>query len=109
MRFLWLRAHIIHRFMSLTAKEISHIAKLARLKTSEQDAEFYAVQISRIMDLVEQMNKIDTTGVEPMSHPQDATLRMREDVVTATNQRDEYQAIAPESENGLYLVPKVIE
>ena len=61
------------------------------------------------MDLVEQMNKIDTSGVEPMSHPQDAGLRLRDDAVTAENRRDEYQQIAPDAEDGLYLVPKVIE
>ena len=61
------------------------------------------------MGLIDQVNLIDTEGIEPMSHPQDVTLRMREDVVTADNSRDEYQAIAPEAEAGLYLVPRVIE
>ena len=95
--------------MSITAKEITHIAKLARLKTDPDQAEFYANQLSRILDLVEQMNNINTDQIEPMSHPQDAALRLREDKVTAPNLREEYQAIAPASEEGLYLVPKVIE
>ncbi len=95
--------------MSLTAKDITYIAHLARLKTDVKQAEFYSTQLNQIMDLVEQMNKVDTSGIEPMSHPQDAALRLREDVVTASNCRDEYQGIAPATENGLYLVPRVIE
>ena len=95
--------------MTFTPKDITHIARLARLKTNPDEAEFYAGQLNRIMELVDQLNRIDTTGVEPMSHPQDVSLRMRADVVTATDKRDEYQALAPMAENGLYLVPKVIE
>ena len=95
--------------MSLTPQEITHIARLARLKTSTEEAKSYATQLSRIMDLVDQLNSIDTENVEPMSHPQDAALRLRRDEVTKSNKRDEFQSIAPECENGLYLVPKVID
>ncbi|WP_423906277.1 Asp-tRNA(Asn)/Glu-tRNA(Gln) amidotransferase subunit GatC [Candidatus Spongiihabitans sp.] len=99
--------------MSLTPKEITHIASLARLKTSSEQAEFYATQLSRVLDLVEQMNTIDTSDIEPMSHPHDhlqnAALRLRADEVTATNLRKAYQTVAPATENGLYLVPKVID
>lgn len=95
--------------MSLTAKEIIHIASLARIETSSEQAEFYATQLSHIMDLVEQMNSIDTSDIAPMSHPQDTSLRLRADEATAENNRDVYQAVAPATENGLYLVPKVID
>lgn len=99
----------IHLIMSLTPKDITHIARLARLKTDDDQVKFYAVQLSRIIDLVEQMNKIDTSDIEPMSHPQDSALRLRADEVTSENCRESYQAIAPAAENGFYLVPKVIE
>ncbi len=95
--------------MSLTAQEITHIAALARLKINTDEAGFYATQLSRIMDLVEQMNAIDSDDIEPMSHPQDVALRLRADEVTATDCREAYQAIAPAIANGLYLVPKVID
>jgi aspartyl-tRNA(Asn)/glutamyl-tRNA(Gln) amidotransferase subunit C len=95
--------------MSLTSQQITHIARLARLKTNPEEAESYASQLSRIMDLVDQLNGIDTENIEPMSHPQDAALRLRADEVTKSNLREEFQAIAPECENGLYLVPKVID
>jgi aspartyl-tRNA(Asn)/glutamyl-tRNA(Gln) amidotransferase subunit C len=95
--------------MSISSDQITHIARLARLKTDQEKSEYFARHLSRIMDLVEQMNKIDTDGIEPMSHPQDAALRLREDIVTAENQREQYQSLAPASRDGLYLVPKVIE
>ena len=80
-----------------------------RLKTDAEKSEYYAAQLSRIMDLVEQMNRIDTDEIEPMSHPQDAALRLRADEVTAEDLRDSYQALAPNARDGLYMVPKVIE
>ncbi|NKB64808.1 MAG: Asp-tRNA(Asn)/Glu-tRNA(Gln) amidotransferase subunit GatC [Gammaproteobacteria bacterium] len=95
--------------MSITPSDINHIARLARLRTDDEKSEFYATQLTRIMDLVEQMNQIDTDGIEPMSHPQDAALRLRADLVTKTDQRENYQSIAPDAERGFYLVPKVIE
>ena len=95
--------------MSITPENINHISRLARLKTDDEKSGFYAEQLSRIMELVEQMNRIDTQGIEPMSHPQDAALRLRADDITKENLRDKLQAIAPEAEDGFYLVPKVIE
>lgn len=101
--------NLLPKTMSLTAEEITHIARLSRLKTDPEEAQAYAGQLSKIMDLIEQMNQIDVSGVEPMSHPQDAALRLRDDEVTKTNQRETFQSIAPSVEDGLYLVPKVID
>jgi len=95
--------------MSLDADEVKKIAYLARLKIDEADVAGYVDNLSNILGLVEQMNAVDTTGVVPMSHPLDAVQRLREDVVTETNQREAFQAIAPATEDGLYLVPQVIE
>lgn len=95
--------------MSLTRKEVEKIAHLARLELSEQEIPGYTENLSRILALVEQMNAVDTTGVEPMAHPQDTLLRLRPDAVTETDQRAEFQQVAPKTEAGLYLVPKVIE
>ena len=95
--------------MSLDSKAVENIAHLARLAIDEADVPAYAENLSNILDLVEQMNQIDTIGVTPMAHPLHMAQRLREDVVTETNQRDHFQAIAPATEAGLYLVPKVIE
>ncbi len=95
--------------MSLDADEVKKIAYLARLKIEEADIPGYVSNLSDILDLVEQMNAVDTAGVTPMSHPLDAVQRLREDVVTEGNQRELFQAIAPKTEDGLYLVPQVIE
>jgi len=95
--------------MSLDKTEVEKIAHLARLQIDPADVPEYATNLSNILDLVEQMDAVDTEGVDPMAHPTDAVQRLREDVVTETDQRDQFQAIAPQVENGLYLVPKVIE
>lgn len=95
--------------MSLDADAVSKIAHLARLVIQQDDIPEYARNLSNILDLVEQMSQVDTSGVEPMAHPQDAVQRLREDRVTEDNQREHFQAIAPQTEAGLYLVPKVIE
>ncbi len=95
--------------MPLTPKTVDHIARLSRLKIDAEKAVFYAEQLNHIMQLVDQMNGIDTAGIEPMSHPQDATLRMRDDAICTEDCRERYQAVAPATEDGLYLVPKVIE
>jgi len=95
--------------MSLDREQVRKIAHLARLHITESEATAYADTLSRILGLIEQMNAVDTTGVAPMAHPNDAGLRLREDVVTETDQRDKFQKIAPAVEAGLYLVPKVIE
>lgn len=95
--------------MELGPKDIEKIAHLARLRIEEGDIPAYADNLSHILDLVEQMNGVDTDGVAPMAHPQEASQRLRPDEVTEENQREHFQAIAPATEAGLYLVPKVIE
>lgn len=95
--------------MSLDKAEIRNIAWLARLSINEEDIPKYSLDLSKILGLVEQMNSIDTTGVDALAHPLEMTARLREDRISETNQREKFQAIAPETENGLYLVPKVIE
>ncbi|MFA7618873.1 MAG: Asp-tRNA(Asn)/Glu-tRNA(Gln) amidotransferase subunit GatC [Thiohalomonadaceae bacterium] len=95
--------------MSLERSDVVSIAHLARLAIAEDDIPAYARNLSSILDLVAQMNAVDTSDVEPMAHPLDMAQRLREDVVTETDLRDKFQAIAPSVEAGLYLVPKVIE
>ncbi|MDQ1363546.1 MAG: aspartyl-tRNA(Asn)/glutamyl-tRNA(Gln) amidotransferase subunit [Pseudomonadota bacterium] len=95
--------------MSLGPDEVKKIAHLARLAIDDKDVEGYARNLSNILDLFTQMNTIDTTGVAPMAHSQDVSQRLREDVVSEHSQRERFQKIAPQTENGLYLVPKVIE
>ncbi|MCC8997937.1 MAG: Asp-tRNA(Asn)/Glu-tRNA(Gln) amidotransferase subunit GatC [Candidatus Contendobacter sp.] len=95
--------------MSLGPAEVAKIAHLARLSIREEDAPVYARNLSAILELVAQMNAVDTTGVAPMAHPLDTAQRSRADEVTEYNQRERFQAIAPRVEAGLYLVPKVIE
>lgn len=95
--------------MSLGVAEVAKIAHLARLAIRAEDAPAYARNLSAILELVEQMNAVDTAGVAPMAHPLDMAQRLRPDEVTESNQRERFQAIAPRVEAGLYLVPKVIE
>ena len=85
------------------------VARLARLAVPGERLAAYTQSLSNILNLVDQLSAVDTTGVEPMAHPLDMVQRLREDVVTETDHRAQYQAIAPEVEKGLYLVPKVIE
>lgn len=95
--------------MSLTLDDVTRIAHLARIEVGEEEAPGYLTQLSSILGLVEEMQAVDTTGIEPMAHAQDVMLRLREDVVSETDRRAGYQAVAPQVESGLYLVPKVIE
>ncbi len=95
--------------MSLDKTDIEKIAHLARLGIDEADVPDYAKNLSNILNLVEQMNGVDDSNVTPMAHPMDAGQRLREDVITETDQREKFQAIAPNVQDGLYLVPKVIE
>ena len=76
---------------------------------NEQDIPAYTENLSSILNLVDEMQQIDTDGVEPLAHPLDAVQRLRADEVTELNQRDKLQAVAPAVEEGLFLVPKVIE
>lgn len=95
--------------MALSLQDIQHIARLARIRVTEAEAETARGQLNSIFGLIEQMQAVDTAGVEPMSHALDVTQRLRADKVTEPNQRDKFQSVAPAVENGLYLVPKVIE
>jgi aspartyl-tRNA(Asn)/glutamyl-tRNA(Gln) amidotransferase subunit C len=95
--------------MSLQREEVEKIAHLARISLREQDIDVYTHHLSEILNLVAQMNTVNTTGLTPMAHPLDAVVRLRTDVISETNQRDYFQQIAPQVEAGLYLVPKVIE
>jgi aspartyl-tRNA(Asn)/glutamyl-tRNA(Gln) amidotransferase subunit C len=95
--------------MSLSREQVQKIAHLARLKITAAESDAYAQSLSRILGLIEQMNAVDTAAVKPMAHPNDGALRLREDAVTETDQRDKFLGLAPAAEAGLYLVPKVIE
>ena len=95
--------------MSLELSDVKRIAHLARIEIDDAGAATALQQLSGILGLIEEMQAVNTDGIEPMSHSQDVVQRMREDVVTESNQRELFQSIAPAVENGLYLVPKVIE
>lgn len=95
--------------MSLSQDDVKRIAHLARIETSDAEAQATQAQLNTIFDLIATMQAVDTTGIEPMAHAQEVTQRLREDVVTETDRHADFQAIAPAVENGLYLVPKVIE
>lgn len=95
--------------MSLGPDDVKKIAYLARLSIDEQDIAEYAKNLSNILEMVEQMNSIDTRGVGPMAHPQEASQRLRADTVTEEDRRETFQSVAPFTEASLYLVPKVIE
>lgn len=95
--------------MALEKNDVESIARLARLALDEDKKTALAEQLSSILDLVDQMNAIDTKDVAPVAHPLDLIARTRQDEVSETDQREKFQAIAPATENGLYLVPKVIE
>jgi len=95
--------------MNLTTEDVNKVARLARLAMSESEIETARVQLTGIFDLIAEMQAVDTKGIEPMSHAQDVSQRLREDGVTETDQRELFQSIAPQVEAGLYLVPQVIE
>jgi len=95
--------------MTLETADVEKIAHLARLAIDPGDIPEYARNLSAILAFVEQLNTVDTTGVEPLAHPLDATQRLRPDMVTEVDEREIFQQIAPRTEDGLYLVPRVIE
>ena len=95
--------------MSVDPQEIEKIAELARIRIAETDIPQVTRLIAGILELVEQMQSVDTSAVEPMAHPLDATARLRPDVVCEEDRRSDFQAIAPLAEDGLYLVPRVID
>ncbi|MCK9985851.1 MAG: aspartyl-tRNA(Asn)/glutamyl-tRNA(Gln) amidotransferase subunit C [Azoarcus sp.] len=95
--------------MSLTTEQVLRIAGLARIELADGDVEATRAKLNGIFGLIEQMQAVDTSGVEPMSHPQDVAQRLRTDVATEPDRREAFQRVAPQTEAGLYLVPKVIE
>ena len=94
--------------MSILKTDIETIATLAQLEVYEDSMELYSNELSNIMEMIRSMQDINTDAIEPMPHPQDIELRLRADEVTEIEQRDELQAIAPQTSDGLYLVPKVL-
>jgi len=94
---------------SVDQSEINKLAVLARLEIDQATAQEVTNSINAVLNLVDQLQEADTDGVAPMAHPQDATQRLRADQVSETNVREQFQAIAPAAEQGLYLVPKVID
>ena len=95
--------------MSLSIDDVKRIAHLARIEVEAHEAEQVLGQLAGIFTLIGEMQAIDTDGVEPMAHAQDLMLRLRDDAVTEPDQHAAFQAIAPQVEADLYLVPKVIE
>ena len=95
--------------MSLTDQQVRHIAKLARIELADGQLERTRDALGSMLGLIEQLQAIDTTGVEPMAHATDLVLRLRDDAISETDHRSAYQVVAPAVENGLYLVPRVIE
>lgn len=95
--------------MNIERQEIEKLATLARITIDDSTISEVSQRLSSVLDLVDQLQAVNTEGVEAMSHPMQATQRLREDEVTEINQREAFQAIAPETEDGLFLVPKVIE
>ncbi|KRB87818.1 Asp-tRNA(Asn)/Glu-tRNA(Gln) amidotransferase subunit GatC [Noviherbaspirillum sp. Root189] len=100
--------------MSLDLNDVKRLARLAQLDLDESQADKTLDKLNGIFALVEQMRAVDTSGVEPLNHPiaahqSDVALRLRDDAVSEPNRRDDYQQVAPATQDGLYLVPKVIE
>ncbi|MBI4997415.1 MAG: Asp-tRNA(Asn)/Glu-tRNA(Gln) amidotransferase subunit GatC [Rhodocyclales bacterium] len=95
--------------MSLNPEEVGRIARLARLELSPDETGRTRDQLNGILAFIEQLQAVDTSGIAPMAHAMDVVQRLRADAVTETDRREAFQAIAPETEAGLYLVPKVIE
>ncbi len=95
--------------MAINLEQVGRIARLAHIEISPGEAEQTSEVLNGILGLIEQLQSVDTAGIAPMAHAQDVAQRLREDRVTETDQRAQFQAVAPETEAGLYLVPRVIE
>jgi len=95
--------------VKVTEDVVKNVAELAQLELGAKEMKRLMVGMQKIVDLAEQMQSVDTKGIEPVSNPLDATQQLRRDEVTEKNERDLFQSIAPETRDGLYLVPKVIE
>ena len=100
---------MLNSVMSITKSAVERVAHLARIHIEPADIDEYALDLSQILDLVEQMNSVPTNEVEPLAHPQDIELRLRPDEVTEVNAREQLQAVAPAAARGIYLVPRIIE
>jgi aspartyl-tRNA(Asn)/glutamyl-tRNA(Gln) amidotransferase subunit C len=95
--------------MTLKSDDVRSIAHLARLHIEDDAVERYVDDLSSILDLVDAMNRVDSSGVAPLSNPLDASQRLRADEITEIDQRDKFQGIAPDVADGFYRVPRVIE
>ena len=95
--------------MALTRDDVLRAARLARIAIDNDEADAVLGQLERIFGMIEEMQAVDVSGVEPMAHAQDVMLRLREDAVSEADQHELFQSVAPQVERGLYLVPKVIE
>ena len=95
--------------MALDRSDVEKIAHLARLGLNDADIPRTTEALNSILGLIDQMQAVDTTGIEPLAHPLEASQRLRVDAVTEVNHRDAYQAIVPAVQDGLYLVPKVLD
>jgi len=95
--------------MPLSLEEVHRVAELARIGIGDAEARAVQSQLNDIFELIGQMRRVNTDGIAPMSHGQDMKLRLREDLKTEGDQREQFLSVAPEKEQGLYLVPKVIE
>ncbi|WP_025732020.1 Asp-tRNA(Asn)/Glu-tRNA(Gln) amidotransferase subunit GatC [Carnimonas nigrificans] len=95
--------------MAIEHADVLRAAHLARISIDNADADRYVGDLTRILNMVDRLQEIDTEGVQPLSHPLDATQPLRADEVTESDQRDQFQTVAPEVAKGLYLVPRVVE
>jgi aspartyl-tRNA(Asn)/glutamyl-tRNA(Gln) amidotransferase subunit C len=95
--------------VSFSPDDVARLARLARIDVADDEARDVRVKLDAIFGLIDALQSIDTTGVEPMAHAQDVSMPLRDDLVTDENRRERYQAEAPAVANGLYIVPKVIE
>ncbi|MDR1228906.1 MAG: Asp-tRNA(Asn)/Glu-tRNA(Gln) amidotransferase subunit GatC [Azoarcus sp.] len=95
--------------MAHSNEEIERLARLARLALPGNTVDAMRIHLDSMFGIIAQMQAVDTTNIEPMSHPQELAARLRDDAVTETDRRAAFQAVAPQAEAGLYLVPKVIE
>jgi len=95
--------------MALSIEDVKRVAHLARIEVTPDEAQEVLRKLTGIFGLIEDMRRVDTTGIAPMSHAADVSLALREDRVTETDQRELFQSVAPATADGLYLVPKVIE
>lgn len=95
--------------MALSIEDVNRVAHLARIEVTPAEAQDVLRKLSGIFGLIEDMRRVDTAGIAPMSHAADVSLALREDVVTEIDQRELFQTVAPATADGLYLVPQVIE